>query len=189
MSNPVEIKPLFFALIGGSPGAEIVLLNQNLAISSSSVLRDFNEYLLGPLLHRLFDFVHETRDPLRLVEFQDDVLDDVRARWSNAWLPARNVRRAYARPGEPDRRMKGTRVQSLNVGSAWVLAGLKHGGAASLVSKRRGRPSNNRLPEAYRDLALSLVRERYADFGPTLAARSWRRCTAARFRVRRCAAG
>jgi hypothetical protein len=33
-----------------------------------------------------------------------------------------------------------------------------------------GRPSNNRLPEAYRDLALSLARERYADFGPTLAA-------------------
>ena len=51
-----------------------------------------------------------------------------------------------------------------------LLAGLKHGGAASLVSKQRGRPSNNRLPEAYRDLALSLVRERYADFGPTLAA-------------------
>ena len=51
-----------------------------------------------------------------------------------------------------------------------LLAGLKHGGAVSLLSKRRGRPSNNRLPEAYRDLALSLVRERYADFGPTLAA-------------------
>jgi hypothetical protein len=26
------------------------------------------------------------------------------------------------------------------------------------------------VPAAYRDLALSLVRERYADFGPTLAA-------------------
>src|SRR5215212_660405 len=50
-----------------------------------------------------------------------------------------------------------------------LLAGLKHGGAASLVSKRRGRPSNNRLPEAYRELALSLVREQYADFGPKLA--------------------
>src|SRR4029077_19398736 len=50
-----------------------------------------------------------------------------------------------------------------------LLAGLKHGGAASLASRRRGRPSNNRLPEAYLDLALSLVRERYADFGPTLA--------------------
>jgi hypothetical protein len=44
-------------------------------------------------------------------------------------------------------------------------AGLKHGGAASLVSKRRRRLGNNRLPETYRDLALSLVRERYADFG------------------------
>src|SRR4051794_10860434 len=45
-----------------------------------------------------------------------------------------------------------------------LLAGLKHGGAASLISKRRGRPSNNRLPEVSRDLALSLVGERYADF-------------------------
>jgi hypothetical protein len=53
-----------------------------------------------------------------------------------------------------------------------LLAGLKHGGAAGLISKRRGRPSNNRLPEAYRDLALSLVRERYADFGPTLEERT-----------------
>jgi hypothetical protein len=51
-----------------------------------------------------------------------------------------------------------------------VLAGLKHGGAASLVSMRRRRPSSNRLPVPYRDLALSLVCERYADFGPTLAA-------------------
>src|SRR3954469_6910206 len=51
-----------------------------------------------------------------------------------------------------------------------LVAGLEPGGAANLVSKRRGRPSNNRLPEAYRDLAMSLVRERYADFGPTLAA-------------------
>ena len=47
---------------------------------------------------------------------------------------------------------------------------MKHDGAASLVSRRRGRPSNNRLPETYRDLALALMRERYADFGPTLAA-------------------
>ena len=51
-----------------------------------------------------------------------------------------------------------------------LLAGLKRGGAVSLISRRRGKPSNNRLPEPFRDLALSLVRERYADFGPTLAA-------------------
>jgi hypothetical protein len=51
-----------------------------------------------------------------------------------------------------------------------LLRGLKQNGAASLLSKRRGKPSNHRLPVEVRTLALSLVRERYADFGPTLAA-------------------
>lgn len=51
-----------------------------------------------------------------------------------------------------------------------LLRGLTQDGATSLISKRRGRPSNNRLPAEVRDLAMSLVRERYADFGPTLAA-------------------
>jgi hypothetical protein len=50
------------------------------------------------------------------------------------------------------------------------LRGLKQNGATSLVSKHRGKPSNHRLPVEVRTLALSLVRERYADFGPTLAA-------------------
>jgi hypothetical protein len=48
--------------------------------------------------------------------------------------------------------------------------GLKRDGASSLVSKHRGRPSNHRLPAEVRALALSPVHERYADFGPTLAA-------------------
>ena len=51
-----------------------------------------------------------------------------------------------------------------------LLRGLKQDGATSLLSKRRGKPSNNRLPSEVRTLALSIVRERYADFGPTLAA-------------------
>ena len=51
-----------------------------------------------------------------------------------------------------------------------LLRGLKEDGAASLLSKHRGRPSNHRLPTEVRTLALSIVRERYADFGPTLAA-------------------
>jgi len=51
-----------------------------------------------------------------------------------------------------------------------LLRGVREAGASSLVSKRRGRPSNRRLPDAVRQLAMSLVRERYADFGPTLAA-------------------
>ncbi len=51
-----------------------------------------------------------------------------------------------------------------------LLRGLKHDGAVSLVSRRRGKPSNNRLPDTVRALAIGLIREHYADFGPTLAA-------------------
>lgn len=43
-------------------------------------------------------------------------------------------------------------------------------GSAALVSKRRGRPSNRKLPEDLRAAVIELVRARYADFGPTLAA-------------------
>jgi hypothetical protein len=42
-------------------------------------------------------------------------------------------------------------------------------GAASLASRRRGRPSGRRLAAATRDQAVTLIRERYADFGPTFA--------------------
>jgi hypothetical protein len=42
-------------------------------------------------------------------------------------------------------------------------------GPAGLASKRRGRPSNRRLPGALRRRALELVRSLYEGFGPTLA--------------------
>lgn len=42
-------------------------------------------------------------------------------------------------------------------------------GPSGLRSERLGRPSNRRLPEVVREEALRLIRERYADFGPTLA--------------------
>ena len=51
-----------------------------------------------------------------------------------------------------------------------LLRGLREDGASSLISQRRGRPSNHRVPQAVRELAVRLVRERYRDFGPTLAA-------------------
>jgi hypothetical protein len=51
-----------------------------------------------------------------------------------------------------------------------MLRGLKEDGATSLLSKRRGKPSNHPLPAEVRTLALSIVRERYCDFGPSLAA-------------------
>jgi len=42
-------------------------------------------------------------------------------------------------------------------------------GAASLASRRRGRPSGRRLADDTRERAVALIRERYADFGPTFA--------------------
>ena len=42
-------------------------------------------------------------------------------------------------------------------------------GAAGLVSKRRGRPSNNRTDPELIAAAIARVHERYADFGPTFA--------------------
>lgn len=42
-------------------------------------------------------------------------------------------------------------------------------GARALVSKRRGKPSNRRIGESLKQTILDRVRERYADFGPTLA--------------------
>src|SRR3954471_19954448 len=43
-------------------------------------------------------------------------------------------------------------------------------GARALVSRRRGGPSTRRPPDAVREAALAAIRERCADFGPTLAA-------------------
>jgi hypothetical protein len=47
-------------------------------------------------------------------------------------------------------------------------------GAVGLISKRRGRSSYRCKPEAVRTKALSIIREHYWDFGPTLAAEKLR---------------
>lgn len=51
-----------------------------------------------------------------------------------------------------------------------LMDGFRSIGPNSLASRRRGAPSNNRLPSAMRDLTMALVKRHYADFGPTLAA-------------------
>jgi hypothetical protein len=51
-----------------------------------------------------------------------------------------------------------------------LLGRYRNGGASAIADQRRGRPSNNRLPDTVRDQATALVREFYPDFGPTLAA-------------------
>jgi transposase len=42
-------------------------------------------------------------------------------------------------------------------------------GAKGLVSQRRGKPSNNRMDAGIAQQALDLIKEKYEDFGPTLA--------------------
>ena len=51
-----------------------------------------------------------------------------------------------------------------------LLSRYREGGALAIANQRRGRPSNNRLSDEVRDHAIALVRQLYADFGPTLAA-------------------
>lgn len=50
-----------------------------------------------------------------------------------------------------------------------LLERLRSEGASGVVSRKRGRPSNRRHSDALREQIISIVREHYHDFGPTLA--------------------
>jgi hypothetical protein len=51
-----------------------------------------------------------------------------------------------------------------------LLAVYRDGGGGAMIHKARGRTSNNQLIVGMREYVVELVRTRYADFGPTLAA-------------------
>jgi transposase len=51
-----------------------------------------------------------------------------------------------------------------------LLKAFRAEGASGLISKKRGRPSNRKTATAVRAAVLWIVRQNYADFGPTLAA-------------------
>jgi hypothetical protein len=55
-----------------------------------------------------------------------------------------------------------------------LLKAYRTAGPPGLISKRRGRLGNRRKPEALRSQVLAIIRERYWDFGPTLAAEKLR---------------
>ncbi len=46
---------------------------------------------------------------------------------------------------------------------------VRSGGAAALISKRRGQPSNRRTSKLRKDTIMALVKAQYSDFGPQLA--------------------
>src|SRR5216683_6187803 len=51
-----------------------------------------------------------------------------------------------------------------------LLKAFRAEGAPGLISKKRGRPSNRKTSAAVRSAVLWIMRQSYADFGPTLAA-------------------
>ncbi len=51
-----------------------------------------------------------------------------------------------------------------------LLKTFQSGGAGAIRHKARGRRSNNKIDPAVQEFAVTLVRENYIDFGPTLAA-------------------
>jgi transposase len=50
-----------------------------------------------------------------------------------------------------------------------LVRAYKKEGAQGLISKKRGRPGNHRLPAGRKECALALIRQHYPDFGPTFA--------------------
>lgn len=55
--------------------------------------------------------------------------------------------------------------------TVYRLAALyREGGAAALAHRSRGKPSNRKISRAKQDYIIELVRQKYPDFGPTLAA-------------------
>ena len=51
-----------------------------------------------------------------------------------------------------------------------LLLAIRERGDRGVVHRLRGRPSNRKLGASYEQKILARVRQRYADFGPTLAA-------------------
>lgn len=51
-----------------------------------------------------------------------------------------------------------------------LLSRVRSGGPEALISWKRGRPSNRRYDDAFRNRVIAIIREHYHDFGPTLAA-------------------
>jgi transposase len=69
-----------------------------------------------------------------------------------------------------------------------LCAAFEEHGPAGLVSGKRGKPSNRRLPDELRSKDLEIVRERYADFA-RWRARSSSSCTISGCPRKRCGLG
>ena len=69
-------------------------------------------------------------------------------------------------------RLAATRLEISDRHCRRLLERYREHGPLSRVNRRRGQPSNRQLMPGLAERALRIIRERYADFGPTLASRS-----------------
>jgi hypothetical protein len=70
-----------------------------------------------------------------------------------------------------------------------LLKAFRAKGASGLIFKKRGRWSNRKTAAAVRAAVLWIVRQNYADFGPTLAAEKFAASMASRSPARPCGSG
>src|SRR5215475_10513403 len=70
-----------------------------------------------------------------------------------------------------------------------LLKAYRSEGPTGLISKRRGRRSNRRKPETLRRAVVTIIRQWYWDFGPTLAAEKLREDHGIALGRKRCASG
>lgn len=95
---------------------------------------------------------------------RDDGLLAMSAKERERWVVVRAVGEGRLRQGAAAERLGVSVRQIKRLVRAW-----RGEGAKGVVSKRRGRPSARRIDDATRHFYIELVRQRYADFGPTLA--------------------
>ena len=60
--------------------------------------------------------------------------------------------------------MKLSKRQAIRIKYSYLKSGIK-----GLISKRRGKPSPNKISDEIKQKTASVIREKYYDFGPTLA--------------------
>ncbi len=102
---------------------------------------------------------------------------------SSLWVPSSNVAFAPNSMREADRlkvlqavldRMIRVETAAERIGITTrqlerLLIRYQEEGPAGLTSRKRGKPSNHQLPAGLANHAMEIVRDRYSDFGPTLA--------------------
>lgn len=113
--------------------------------------------------------VRATVSPQRALLSKDEIHDGIR----NGVFLNNDVNRLRILQDVIERRLTtrlaATRLEISDRHCRRLLERYREHGPLSLVNRRRGQPGNRQLMPGLAERALRIIRERYADFGPTLA--------------------